>query len=257
MYYENSKIKSIIVDDESAVRTVLNNSLKKIEEIELVGQASNIQEAVKLIHKFQPSLVFLDIEMPGFSGLQLIDFFNEEEVTFDIVFVTAYNEYAIEAFKISAFDYLLKPVDDELLLDTIKRFKNKRGNQRLPERMKSLNQLYEGDVLNRIAIPSLQGIDFIKVEDILYLEAAGNYTNVVNTSSQKIVASKALKHFDEILKSNSKFFRPHRSFIVNIDRIKKLSTYQGDILIMENEDEIPVSRYKKKEFQALLGLSNF
>ena len=142
-------------------------------------------------------------------------------------------------------------------METVNRFKSKRGNQRLPERMKNLNQLYEGDVLNRIAIPSLQGVDFIKVEDILYLEAAGNYTDLVSASSEKIVASKALKHFDGILKSNPKFFRPHRSFIVNIDRIKKLSTYQGDILVMENEDEIPVSRYKKKEFQTLLGLSNF
>lgn len=257
MHYENRKIKSIIVDDEVAVRTVLNNSLKKIEEIEVVGQASNIQEAVKQIHKFQPDLVLLDIEMPGFSGLQLTDFFNEEEITFDIVFVTAYNEYAIEAFKISAFDYLLKPVDDELLVDTINRFKNKKGNSHLSERMKTFNQNYlEGGSFDRIAIPSLQGIDFMKVADIIYLEATGSYTNLVSSSEQRIVASKALKHFEEILNTNPKFFRPHRSYIVNIDKIRKLSTYQGDILIMQNEMEIPISRYKKKELQSILGINS-
>jgi two-component system, LytTR family, response regulator len=251
----SERIKTLLVDDESPVRAALRELLlRHFPFVEVVGEASNIPEAVKQIHKLNPDLVFLDIEMPGYSGLQLLEFFNPQEVNFDIVFVTAFNEYAIQAFKISAFDYLLKPVDIQELSETLKRFSERKSKQKIFERVNLLKETFASPkVPTQIAIASLQGIDFVELDQVMLLEADGTYTKIIRTEGEPVLSSKPLGEFENLLQSNASFFRVHRSYLINLHYVRKLSSKEGDIIILKNEMEVPLSRYRKKEFDAAIS----
>lgn len=250
----SDKIKAIVVDDEEMVRLVLTDALKSIPSIEIVGEAASVPEAIKCIQKHKPELVFLDIEMPQYSGLQLLDFFDIDQIQFEIIFVTAYDQYAIEAFKLSAFDYLLKPIDESMLQATIERYEKRRNNHLLAERATHFNAVYQKEQLpERIAVSSLEGITFIQLSDIVLLEASGTYTTIYKTNNTKIVASKPLGEFETMLSKDANYFRPHRSFLINLTHIEKLETTEGDIIYMTNQVQVPLSRYKKKEFLEMIN----
>jgi two-component system, LytTR family, response regulator len=249
-------IKALLVDDEKPVRTALHDVLtRNFPQIHVVGEASAIPEAVREINQHKPDLIFLDIAMPGYSGLQLLDFFNPDEITFDIIFVTAFNEYAIQAFKISAFDYLLKPVSTEELALTLERYVGKVQKQKkVAERAALLNASFsENHVLTQIAIRSLQGVDFVQLGNIVLLEASGTYTKVVLHEGESLLASKPMGEFEEVLQHSPLFFRAHRSYIVNLQFVSKLATKEGDVIIMTNKLEVPLSRYRKKEFEQAIA----
>lgn len=252
---ETTPITALIVDDEKAVRSALQEILKlNFPFVTIVGEAASIPEAVREIHTLHPQLVFLDIEMPGYSGLQLLDFFNPTEINFDIIFVTAFNEYAIHAFKISAFDYLLKPVNTEELKQTLERYSGKQLKQKLAERVNLLKKSYAAEKPpEQMAVSSLQGIDFIQLENIILLEAAGAYTTLVLFTGDSIVSSKPLGEFEELLQRNPNFFRAHRSFLINLKHVRKLSSKEGDVIVLAKEIEVPLSRYRKKEFEAAIA----
>lgn len=251
----DKKIRAVLVDDEKPVRDLLRQMLSSFSYVEVVGEAANIPEAVREIHKSKPDLVFLDIEMPGYSGIQLLEFFNPQEVDFDIVFVTAYNEYAIQAFKISAFDYLLKPVDSNELENCLKRFLEVLNKEYLLERAILLKGAYFNEELPlKIAVTSLQGIDFIDLSNLVNLEASGTYTNLYLQNGDKVVSSKPLGEFEQLLSKHHQFFRTHRSHMINLNHIRKLSSKEGDVITMDNGQDIPISRYRKRDFdQAISG----
>lgn len=246
-------IKALIVDDEKAVRSALREILQQnFRTVQVVSEASNIPEAVREIHRHQPDLIFLDIEMPGYSGLQLLEFFNPQEVTFDVIFVTAFNEYAIQAFKISAFDYLLKPVNTIDLEQTLLRYSGKKQN--LVERANLLKEFLTEEALpTQIAISSLAGIDFVQLENIIAFEASGTYTKIILVEGESIVASKPLGEFELILQKNPSFFRAHRSHLINLKHVRKLSSKEGDVIVLLKELEVPLSRYRKKEFESAIA----
>ncbi len=252
---ETTPITVLIVDDEKAVRSALQEILKlNFPFVTIVGEAASIPEAVREIHALHPQLVFLDIEMPGYSGLQLLDFFNPAEIDFDIVFVTAFNEYAIQAFKISAFDYLLKPVNTEDLKKTLERYLGKQHRQQLIERIKLLKDSLTNEKFpTQIAVSSLQGIDFIHLQNIIALEASGTYTTLILAEGDAIVSSKPLGEFEELLKRNTNFFRVHRSHLINLHHVKKLSSKEGDNILLSKGIEVPLSRYRKKEFDQAIA----
>lgn len=245
--------KAIIVDDEKYVRSALREILMRQSTlVEVVAEAANIPEAVREIHKHQPDLIFLDIDMPGYTGLQILEFFNPQEVTFDIIFVTAYNEYALQAFKMSAFDYLLKPVNEPELQHTLERYL-RRGQQAVARQVAMLREAYtQGELPRQLAVISLHGTEFIELTQLEVLEASGTYTTLVLDSGEKIVSSKPLGEFEELLRAHPQFFRTHRSFMVNLRQVKKLLTREGDIIHMKGGMEVPLSRYRKKEFDASL-----
>lgn len=246
---EINSIRAIIVDDEKSVRSALREIIQRsFTYIEIVAEAANIPETVREVHKHQPDLLFLDIDMPGYTGLQILEFFNPQEVTFDIIFVTAYNEYALQAFKISAFDYLLKPVNVNELSQTLERYLQKEKKQKLSERVELLRETIAQGEPSQLAISSLSNIEFINTDDILLLEASGTYTTLLLEGGDKITSSKPLGEFEELLKSKSNFFRTHRSFIINLKYVKKLSQKDGDI-VLKNGTEVPLSRYRRKEFE--------
>ena len=191
-------------------------------------------------------LLFLDVEMPGLNGFQLLDHLGDRK--FDVIFTTAYSQYATQAFKARAFDYLMKPIDEEELKETIQDWQKKKSDSQ--SQKQHLNELLdylkkEGILKTKIALPISDGFEFIEVDDIMYCNSSSNYTSLYLASNKKIVVSKTLK---EIEKTLEKFFflRVHQSFLINPNFLKKYVHKDGGYLIMKNDKQIPVSPQKRK-----------
>lgn len=247
------RIKAIIIDDESMARSLLNAMLTNhCPEIEIVDECKDLASGVKSIHKNKPQLVFLDIEMPGHSGLELLDFFDEKEVDFSIIFTTAYNHYAIQAFKLSAVDYLLKPIEPEELENAIERYKkntDKKDYSVLKQNLSDTSPL-------KIGLPTSNSIKFVNVDDIIYLKADGSYTHVFIKNGISVTVCKNLKYFEDILISSpGQFFRCHKSYIVNISTISDWVKSDGGYLILSNGDQVSLSSEKSTELLTLLNIA--
>lgn len=244
------KITAILIDDEERARNTLSSLLHQYcTDIEVVEMCDNVPNGVIAINKFHPQVVFLDIEMPEYSGFELLDFF--KDVSFEVIFVTAYSQYAIRAFEVSATDYLLKPVDIDALQKAVEKIKLNQQKSSLNRRLELLRETYTNDEVSKIALPMADGLLFIEVKDIILLEADGAYTYVYLKNGSKILVSKKLKFFELLLNSRPLFFRPHRSFIININCIKNYN--RGDNqLIMDNQHLVAISRDMKSEFESLL-----
>lgn len=244
-------MKAIIIDDESKARSLLRNLIQDhCEGIEILEDFPDIKSAVKFLNNNVVDLVFLDIEMPNENGFALFDYF--QNPSFATIFCTAYSEYAIKAFEVSALDYLLKPVSISKLKNAIeKAFKEHNQNQ-IVNKINAFKENTTIHQLQKIALPLSDGLTFIKIEDILYFEADGSYTNVI-TKNEKFLVSKKIKEFDELLDGDSRFFRVHRSYLVNIYEIKKYSKKDGSTLVFDNQKIIPVAREKKSEFDEFIN----
>lgn len=233
-------MKAIIIDDEKKARISLRLLLEEYcPDVVLVEECENLPEGVKAIYKHQPDLVLLDIEMPGHSGLELLDFFNENEITFAIIFTTAYNEFAIQAFKLSAIDYLLKPIIPEELANAIQRLQKQKNQQ-----FKALSENINADTFEKIAVPSGNSYILIKIADILYIKGEGSYSEVFLKDKSKHLASRNLKNFEEILGKDKRFLRTHKSYLVNFDEVNAYNKSDGGSLEMQNGISIPVSTDK-------------
>lgn len=228
----------IIIDDENMARALLRNILQDVApNITVLAECDDLPNGIKAIKKHVPDIVFLDIEMPGHSGLSILDFFNEEEVNFEIVFITGYSEYAIQAFKLSAIDYLLKPINPDILQETVERIFKKEERNRL-QNYKILQDNLKGntDVNDKCIVVNLTGITrFIKVKDILMLEADGSYCKIHLNNEEKITTSKNLKYFEEALSGMPNFFRSHKSNIVNLKCVTEINRAEGEIFLQHNQ----------------------
>ena len=246
-------INAIIIDDEPKNRNILQQLLQiHFKDVQVVAQAQNADEGLKLIDRHKPDVVFLDVEMPGKSGFDLLR--EAGKIDFKVVFVTAYNHYSLKAIKFNAFDYLLKPID----LDELKVTVNKLKQSLLPVHENIFQNLLHPSIdkekaFNKIAISSIDFIELIDNDDILYFEAKGNYTDVYLINNKKITASKTLKEFDDLL-SDKFFFRIHHGYLVNIKHISKYIKGEGGYVLMKNNEELEVSRRKKADFIQMLSL---
>lgn len=244
---------AILIDDEPQARKLLTGMLNEFApQINLLSECEDLPSGVKAIRKHKPDLVFLDIEMPGHSGLELLDFFNEEEVEFEIIFTTAYNQYAIRAFKLSAIDYLLKPIAPDELQEAISRFEKKQRSgtaalQALRENLKNTDS-------NKIAVPTGQSFRFIDFQDILYLKADSSYTEIYFTDGSKLVVSRTLKNFEETFPPASRFFRCHKSYIVNTTYITEFVRGDGGYMILNGTVNVPISGDKTDALFELMKL---
>ncbi len=235
-------MKAIIIDDEKRARMNLTMLLNEYcPDVDIVADCENLPEGVKAIRRLQPDLVLLDIEMPGHSGLELLDFFDENEVNFSVVFTTAYNEYAVQAFKLSAVDYLLKPINPDELVTAVQRVEKQKQKF---ESYKLLKSNLQNDVFDKIAVPSGNLILFISLNDIMYLKGDGAYSDVFLQDKTKHTVSRNLKNFEEIICLNNNFVRAHKSFIVNLDFVKAFNKSDGGSLDLANGLQIPVSPEK-------------
>jgi two-component system LytT family response regulator len=244
----NEKVRSVIIDDEPGNIITLEELLKAYcPGIAIVGTAPNPNAAAQLINEMQPELVFLDIEMPYGNAFDLLD--KLAPVTFEVIFVTAFNDYAIKAFKYAALDYVLKPVNINELKTSVNRAIQRLEEKKVNTRINSLltNLKTENQQLQKIGLSTSDGYRFENISNIMYLEADGSYTNVFIRGDKKEVVSKNLKEFEDIL-PESDFCRVHHSFIVNMNSIKKYFKGRGGYVEMENGVNIEIAVRKKEEF---------
>ena len=240
------RIKTILVDDEPRGLASLQKLLQlNCPEVDVISSCNNAEEAKDAINQLRPQLVFLDIAMPGKTGLDLLR--DLEEINFEIIFVTAHNNYMTQAFHFSAVDYILKTVDYELLVEAVKRagkrIEEKAGGQPIETFLHNIGHR-NGSQKMKLCIPSLKGFQVIDIQNIIYCEASGNYTNFHFTNHLLICASKPIHEYEELL-SDCNFVRIHKSFVVNLEHIKEYIRGEGGSVMLSNGHKIEVSRRKK------------
>ena len=208
-------------------------------------------EGIGLIEKYKPQLVFLDIEMPKMNGFEMLNVIKEKN--FQVIFTTAYDQYAIKAIKYAAFDYLLKPIDIEELKTAVAKIADKETSETKKQvELLQQNMQHPKKQLNKLAVPTLDGLLFYDINDIIHLEANSNYTQIFFNNQTKILASKTLKDFEELLPQDI-FFRVHHSHLINLNYIKKYIKGDGGQIELQNGTCVDVSRRKKDEFLKTIG----
>jgi two-component system LytT family response regulator len=241
-------MKAIIVDDEPMARMALRSILKMhFPQVEVLAECKNVPEAVKQINDLRPQVVFLDIEMPEYTGFDLLNFFRPEHIDFEIIFVTAYNEYALRAFEISAVDYLLKPLQVEQLERALKRLKVQPDTRKYEVLKENINSAED----KKIVLQNTESAFVVQISDIVFLEAQGSYTNVVTHSHPDILISKKISHFD-FLEQLPSFFRSHRSYLINLQHVKRIN--KKDFTIeMDNQRSAYLAQDRKNTLLEALG----
>lgn len=238
--------RAIIIDDEFKAGALLKSLINELSKsLNVIAVYQDPRIALEELSNTKPDIVFLDIEMPHMNGFEFVRAI--PKIDFEIIFVTGYDEYALEAFKVSATDYLLKPISTDNLLEAIAKAENRIIQNIDKNRYQILfDNLEEASSTKRkIGIPSMQGIDFINVSDIVMCEGEQKYTNVLLATGEKILSSYNIGEFNKIL-NNSGFFLSHRSYLINLSKIRQ---YQKDgVIVMDNGSTAPLARRRKDEF---------
>jgi two-component system LytT family response regulator len=247
------QIKAILIDDE---RSSLQNLEQKIREfcpeIRILAAVEQPADAIFLIRHHRPDVIFLDIEMPHMNGFRMLSELGDYSA--EIVFTTAYNHYAIEAIRMSAFDYLMKPVAIQDLRVTVDRL-GKRLASATQERLDVLRQSLNRNISqeSRIAVPTWEGLEFILIRNVVRIESSSNYSRIFFINADPLLVTKQLKEFEEMLLPH-RFCRVHNVHLINLNYVRKYIRGEGGSVIMENGDEIDVSRRKKDDFLKLINL---
>jgi two-component system, LytTR family, response regulator len=245
-------MRSIIVDDELKSRESLRILLEDFcDNVEVMALCQNVEEGIQAIHTHKPDVVFLDIQMQRETGFDLLA--KIKNIDFEVIFTTAYSEYAIKAFKFSAIDYLLKPIDIEELkraLSKVERKINGSFSQRLEHLIQNLKPATPQNF--KLALPTSDGLVFIRIDEILYCEASSNYTEIFCSDGKKYLVSRTLKEYEDILTEHN-FFRIHNSHLINLSCIKKYVRGDGGYVVMNNDVALDVSKRKKEAFLARMG----
>jgi len=236
-------LKTIIIDDEADAIESLTVLLSDfVEGIDLEGSAKGIEEGFQLINKCKPQLVFLDINMKDGTGFDLLNRF--EEVPFQVIFVTAYDQYAIKAFKYAAIDYLLKPIDLQELRNSVERVTNLKQIS-ATSNYQFVKSVYKDPFPAKLALPNLEGFDLVEIDKIIRCEGQNNYTTFMLDGGKKFVVSKTLKEYESILIQHG-FLRVFQSHLINTKYIQRYIKGRGGTVIMSDGVHVPVSRDKKE-----------
>lgn len=242
-------IKTVLIDDEKNSLIILTKLLEKnCPQVEILATAQSVEEGSKIIDKHKPQLVFLDISMPDGDGFEVLE--RVKSTDFEVIFVTAYNHYALKAFEFSALHYLVKPVTGEQLKEAIERFKHSQSED-LTEKIKVLSNNMNKK-LDRLILPTSAGLHIIQLDDIYRCESSNNYTTFFLTSGKKIVVSKSIQVYEKMLEE-SDFCRVHNKHLVNLKYIKKYVKGRGGYVILDNNQQVDVSEGRKKNFLKKLG----
>lgn len=245
-------ITCILVDDELKSRESLKILIEDFcDNIEVKALCQNVAEAMEAVRLYKPDVVFLDIQLQRETGFDLLT--KLDNINFEVIFTTAYSEYAIKAFKFSAIDYLLKPIDIEDLKRAISKVEKRVGDslgQRIQQLMSNLKSSSAENY--KLALPTTDGLIFVKVSDILYCEASSNYTEITLTDNKKYIVSRTLKEYEDLL-TEYDFFRIHNSFLINLNAVKKYVRGEGGYVIMMNDKSLDVSKRKKESFLSRIG----
>lgn len=241
------KIKSVIVEDESAAREVLKNYLQKYcPQVEIIGEAQNFKEAIPLLHDLKPQLVFLDVEMPFGNAFDVLEAC--KDLQFETIFVTAFSEYSLKALNQSAAYYLLKPISIEELITAVNKVQQHIVNHEIFNRNKIIVENFRETKPEKqqVILPTLEGFEVVKMEEIVRLRGNGNFTDLYLSKGQKKMVCRFLKHFTEILPFP--FIRVHKSNIININFVKSYHKGTGGYVTMIDESEVEISPSYKEEF---------
>lgn len=241
-------MKAIIIDDESDARDALFLVLNRYcPEIEVICTIENPEEALIAINKYKPDLLFLDVQMPLMNGFDMLSRLDRPDIM--VIFVTAHDKYAIQAIRFSALDYLLKPIAAEELQMAVRRAFDKLNRSENPVRMKSFlnNTRSKQDHLGHLSIPTMEGLLFLDINEIIYCKADDNYTEIILNKNQKVIVSKTLKDIEEMLEGYS-FFRIHQSWLINLKWMQRYVKGDGGQVIMKDGRAIDVARRKKEDF---------
>ena len=247
------KYTAVIVEDELRSREFLNSMVAEFcPQVELLGMASNVQEAVSLIDQTRPQIVFMDIELQTGTGFDVVE--KVQERNFHLIFTTAYDHYAIKAIKFSAVDYLLKPISVEELQEAVTKametIEQKSSGNKLDQLINNLKRPAGDDF--SISLSTSEGIEFVQLSTIIRLEANGPYTTFFLKDGRKIMVSKNLKEYEQLLSEHA-FFRVHNSHIIHLKEVRKMIKTDGGYAIMNDNSMIAISPKKREEFMQLMG----
>lgn len=241
-------LKAVIVDDEMPSAKSLHNLLSKYcPQVEIVGMADGVCSGLDMIQELHPDVVFLDIQMKDGTGFDLLE--RLPEVRFKLIFTTSYDQYAVKAFKYSALDYLLKPINPEELILSVARLSEQVRISEIEQQIQLL--LQNRNNFERVALLTIEGIRFVKTNEILRCESDGNYTIFHLLTGEKILIPKTLKVYAEIL-PESQFYRPHKSHLINIEHIKQYNNTNGGSIIMSDNSRVEIAHRKKDEFMRIV-----
>jgi two-component system, LytTR family, response regulator len=238
-------MKAIIIDDEKDSRTILANYLNKYcPDIIVCGVGDSVSSGLLEIKKHNPDIVFLDIEMPYGNGFDLLD--KIEDIQFETVFVTAFDNYAIQALNQSAAYYLLKPIDIDELIKAVEKIRKERTEANYTQHARVLVENKRGPN-QKVMLPTLEGFEIVNINTIMYCEAADNFTKFHFEHDQPLLICRTLKYFEDVLKDH-RFIRIHRSYLINPDFVVRYSKGKGGSVTMKNKQELEISPNKKQEF---------
>lgn len=243
------KLKTIIVDDEESARDVLFNLLQRFcPEVEIVDSCKSVIEAVRAIELHQPQVVFLDIEMPNYAGFELFNLV--EKINFETIFVTAYEQYAIKAFEVSALDYILKPIEIDRLKSAVEKVRNQIEVKQQREKLSVLTETISQKKIQNIVLQCKGNQVVVPLENIIAFEAQESYCTV-HTLDKRFIQSRNLKYFETLLDENSNFIRIHKSWLINKNHLLSYSKSELSIQLT-GSISAKLSKYKKQEFEELL-----
>jgi two-component system LytT family response regulator len=243
-------LKAIIIDDEPDCVALMALQLKQhCPQVQILLQTTKPEEGLQAIQKLEPDVVFLDVEMPRMNGFSLLE--QLEDISFCLIFVTAYNEFALRAFRFSALDYLLKPLNITHLCEAVRKAEKR---QRIDHRQLDMlrYQLKEGQYPSKIAVPFQNGVVFVELKELVYCEADSNYTKLILTSGKSYLLSKTLREVQEVLEERN-FLRVHRQYLINLDHIKMYHKGDGSYLVMTGDVSVPVARNQKDRLVQKFG----
>ncbi|MDR9374548.1 MAG: LytTR family DNA-binding domain-containing protein [Schleiferiaceae bacterium] len=241
-------MKAIIIDDEQHCSESLRLLIEQeTPQVEVLAEANDPFQGLGLVTAHQPDLLFLDVEMPHMSGFELLA--QLKDLSFETIFTTAYDEFAVKAFKYNAIDYLLKPIAEEELRQAVDKAGQKLKSDDYQFKFHAmLNQMGHGkESEGKISLPTMEGLEFVKVQDIIRCQSDSNYTELTLTSGRKVVVSKTLKEIQELLPERT-FVRVHHSHVINLNHITRYQRGAGGVLIMDNDEHVNVSRSRKEAF---------